>query len=77
VLPALADERMMPAEEWQALGPDEQGRGVESHPQFHLKLLLDRMDVAREEARTWPSGGRFSSSAARGRAVTNAMVAAD
>ena len=45
VLPALADARAMPAEEWDALGPDEDGRGEESHPQYHLKRLLDRIGV--------------------------------
>ena len=37
----------MPDEEWDALGPDEAGRGEETHPQFHLKLLLDRIGIAR------------------------------
>jgi ATP-dependent helicase/nuclease subunit B len=76
VLPALSLEPMMPEEEWEALGADEQGRGEESHPQFHLKLLLDRIGIARGEVRMWPSAGRASSPAARGRAVGNAMAAA-
>jgi ATP-dependent helicase/nuclease subunit B len=33
VLPALPDNRAMPVEEWDALGPDENGRAVERHPQ--------------------------------------------
>lgn len=74
ILPALADQRAMPDEEWEALGPDEQGRGEDSHPQYHLKRLLERMGVAREEVRSWRGGGRASSSAARGRAVVNAMA---
>ena len=75
ILPALADEREMPREEWDALGPDEEGRGEESHPQYHLKRLLERMGVARDEVFAWRGGGRAASSAARGRAVANAMVA--
>ena len=76
VLPALNLASTMPDEEWEALGPDEQGRGEENHPQYHLKLLLDRLGIGRGEVRPWPSAGRASSPAARGRAVTNAMTAA-
>ena len=75
ILPALADERSMPRSEWEALGPDEVGRGEESHPQYHLKQLLDRIAVARQEVRPWRGGGRVSSPVARSRAVANAMSA--
>ena len=47
VLPGLSLASVMPDEEWQALGPDEEGRSEESHPPFHLKLLLNRMGIAR------------------------------
>jgi len=77
VVPALADLRAMPEEEWDALGPDDDGRGEESHPQYHLKRLLDRIGIARDEVNPWRGGGRAASSAARGRAVVNAMVSAD
>jgi ATP-dependent helicase/nuclease subunit B len=77
VLPALSLERVMPQAEWDALGPDEQGRGEQTHPQYHLKLLLDRMSVARGEVELWPASGRASSPAVRARAVANAMTAAD
>ena len=76
VLPALALPNVMPAEEWDALGPDEDGRGEPSHPQYHLKVLLDRMGIARDEVRVWGRGGRASSPAVRGRAVAHAMTAA-
>lgn len=68
----------MPDIEWDALGPDENGRCIETHPQFHLKLLLDRMSVARGEVRRWRWSGRTAqgASAARGRAVANAMAPA-
>ncbi len=77
VLPALSLAATMPDEEWDALGPDDQGRGEETHPQYHLKLLLDRMGIARGEVLAWPSAGRSASPAVRGRAVAHAMTAAD
>ena len=76
ILPALADVRTMSQDEWEGLGPDEEGRGEETHPQFHLKRLIHRIGVAREEISVWRSGGRATSSAARGRAIANALVAA-
>ncbi|MFL6788837.1 MAG: double-strand break repair protein AddB [Sphingomicrobium sp.] len=75
VLPALADERSMPKEEWDALGPDEDGRAEENHPQYHLKRLLHWIGVARAEVLPWRGGGRAASSAARGRATINALAA--
>ena len=77
VLPGLALAGSLPDEEWDALGPDETGRGEESHPQYHLKLLLNRLGVARGEVQEWRGAGRASSPAARGRAIANAMTAAD
>ncbi|MDQ3074877.1 MAG: double-strand break repair protein AddB [Pseudomonadota bacterium] len=77
VLPALALANAMPDPEWDALGPDAEERGVETHPQYHLKRLLDRIGVARGEVLPWPGTGRAASPAVRGRAVTHAMTAAD
>jgi ATP-dependent helicase/nuclease subunit B len=77
VLPALSVSALMPDDEWEALGPDELGRGEQTHPQYHLKLLLDRMGVARAEVEVWPTAGRAASPAVRARAVSNAMTAAD
>ena len=82
VLPGLSLASVMPDEEWDALGPNDGGpgeatRGEESHPQFHLKLLLERMGVARGEVRLWRASGRSAARAIRGRAVANAMTAAD
>ncbi|MEA1071239.1 double-strand break repair protein AddB [Sphingomonas sp. LY160] len=76
LLPGLPGPRSLPDEEWEALGPDEDGNAEQSHPAFHLKRLLDQIGVARGDVREWPGHGRASSSAARGRAVVNAMVAA-
>ena len=77
VLPALSLANVLPDSEWDALGPDDNGRGEQTHPQFHLKLLLDRIGVGRGEVRPWPVSGRASSPAVRGRAIANAMTAAD
>ena len=75
VLPALSSEKAMSAAEWAALDPED-GRPDETHPQFHLKRLLDRIGVAREEVEQWPRAGRASSPAVRGRAIAHAMTAA-
>lgn len=74
----------MPAEEWDALGPydpDPAGglrrRSIETHPQFQLKLLLDRIGAGRGEVRQWPAGSDHDASLARGRAIANALAPAD
>jgi ATP-dependent helicase/nuclease subunit B len=77
VLPGLSLPTSMPDEEWEALGPDDKGRAEETHPQFHLKTLLDRISVARGEVQLWPSSGRAASPAVRTRAIAHAMTAAD
>lgn len=72
----------MADKEWEALGPhgaDPLGtrrRSIETHPQFHLKLLLDRMGVAREEVRPWRWGGGRDAPAVRSRAIAHAMAPA-
>jgi ATP-dependent helicase/nuclease subunit B len=80
VLPGL--DLGMSDEEWQALGPHEpdpdtgvRRRSIETHPQFHLKLLLDRMGVGRAEVQPWRWGGGRDAPAARSRAIANAMKA--
>ncbi|WP_310467254.1 double-strand break repair protein AddB [Sphingomonas sp.] len=77
VLPGISLADVMPDAEWDALGPDDAGRADETHPQFHLKQLLDRMGVARGEVMRWRAGGRGGAPAVRGRAVAHAMTAAD
>jgi len=77
VLPALDDE--MPADEWNALGPfaPETGqRAIETHPQFHLKLLLDRMSIGLGEVERWRWGGGHDARAVRSRAINNALAPA-
>ncbi|HEY1142978.1 MAG TPA: double-strand break repair protein AddB, partial [Sphingomicrobium sp.] len=71
VLPGLSLEKAMPEAEWDAVDREE------THPQHHLKLLLDRIGVARGEVQLWPSAGRASSPAVRTRAIAHAMTAAD
>lgn len=82
IFPDLALE--MPDEEWDALGPHDpdpvtgsRKRSIETHPQFQLKLLLDRMDAGRGEVRQWPAGSDHDASLARGRAIANALAPAD
>lgn len=79
VFPAL--DLAMSDEEWDSLGPHQPdpdtGRrrpAIETHPQFHLKLLLDRMDVARAEVAAWRWGGGRDAPAVRSRAIANAMT---
>jgi ATP-dependent helicase/nuclease subunit B len=86
VLPGL--DLALPDEEWRALGPHEPdeatGRrppAIETHPQFHLKLLLDRMSVGRGEVAVWRWGagrkyGSRDAPAARSRAIAHAMAPA-
>jgi len=75
VLPGLWLSNIFPDDEWDALGPDGNGRGESNHPQYHLKLLLDRLGVARGEVQSWRWSGGIASSPARARAVANAMAA--
>ncbi|HEX8534445.1 MAG TPA: double-strand break repair protein AddB [Allosphingosinicella sp.] len=81
VLPAL--DTAMPEEEWRSLGPHDpdpvtQRRrpSIETHPQFHLKLLLDRMGVGCAEVERWRWGGGRDAPAVRSRAIANAMAPA-
>jgi len=68
VLPGLWLADIFPVDEWDAL------EGEPTHPQYHLKLLLDRIGVARAEVRRWRYAGRAASPPARARAVANAMA---
>lgn len=71
------------AEQWDAIGPVEtegdqepRERAAETHPQFALKLLLDRMGIHRDEVALWRWGSAHDARAARGRAITTAMLPA-
>lgn len=82
VLADLAVE--MEEGEWRALGPHEpdpvtglRRRSIETHPQFHLKLLLERMGVNRGEFALWRDGGGHDATVVRARAIANALAAAE
>jgi ATP-dependent helicase/nuclease subunit B len=78
----LADlDQQMSVEEWDAIGPfppdpitGRRRRAHETHPQFAMKLLLDRMGVARDEVPVWRWGGGHDARAARSRNISNAML---
>ena len=67
----------MPLHEWDRIGGDEAEAPIESHPQFHLHLLLTRIGVARGEVRQWRWGSDVDARAARSRAISNAMAPAE
>lgn len=45
-----------------------------THPQYHLKLLLGRMGVARGEVRAWHRAGLAAAEPARSRAISNLFL---
>ena len=69
---------------WAALGvagnPAERGDlafaadDAVTHPQYHLKLLLNRMGVARDEVRPWHRAGLAAAPPARSRAIANLFL---
>ena len=81
VLPGLATG--ISDEEWDSLGPHDkdaagrQRRSLETHPQYHLKLLLDRMGVRRDEFEPWRAASEHDAPPARGRAIASAMMPAE
>jgi len=82
IFPDLAID--MDEAEWQALGPHTadpvtgyRKRSIETHPQFQLKLLLDRMGFNRSEVSVWRDSGGHDATAQRGRAIANALVPAE
>ena len=67
----------MDAREWDLIAGTEEGvRPIETHPQFGLAQLLDRIGVARAEVRRWPRGGGTTTAPARTVAVNQAMAPA-
>lgn len=71
-------------EVWTSLGtagaPDAAGdppfgpRDAVTHPQYHLKLLLNRMGVARGEVQAWHRSGPAAAPPARSRAISNLFL---
>lgn len=82
ILPDL--DREMSAEAWDELGragaTDEPGGAVfgaddaVTHPQYHLKLLLNRMGVNREEVQPWHRRGIAAAEPARSRAISSLFL---
>ncbi len=69
---------------WDALGvagqPDEAdgapfgARDAVTHPQYHLKVLLNRMGIARDEVQPWHRAGMAAAPPARSRALSNLFL---
>ncbi|HWV12721.1 MAG TPA: double-strand break repair protein AddB, partial [Sphingobium sp.] len=66
---------------WEAIGPFAPdpitGRAPpahETHPQYALKLLLDRMSATRDDVALWRWGSEHDARAVRGRNISNAML---
>ncbi len=74
VLPGL--DLASPDAEWDAIAGDESHAPIETHPQHHLRLLLDRLRVSRAEVVRWRWGDGKPRKAVRGRAVSNAFAPA-
>ena len=70
VLPGV--DLASPVEEWDAIADT----NIETHPQHHLRVLLDRMDVARSAVARWRWGDGKARQAVRARAVSNAFAPA-
>jgi len=78
VLPGLATG--IGDAEWDSLGPfapdpvtGRRRRAIETHPQYHLKLLLERMGVHRSEFDPWRAASELDAPPARSRAIASAM----
>ncbi len=63
-------------EEWDAIWGGEDARPIETHPQYALRLLLERMGVARSDVVRWRYGDGRPRQAVRARQVSNAFAPA-
>lgn len=79
VLPGLATT--ISDAEWDLLGPHapdpvtgRRRRSLETHPQYHLKLLLRRMAVHRSEFDIWRAASEHDAPPARSKAIASAMA---
>lgn len=57
----------------EGMGPFDRG-DLATHPQYHLKLLLNRMGVARDEVQPWHRSGAAAAPPARSRAISNLFL---
>ncbi len=69
-------DQHMPDEEWAAIGGVDGQGAIESHPQFHLFQLLERMGVGRAEVKLWRYGSDVAAAPDRSRAISNALAPA-
>ncbi len=69
-------DQHMPGAEWDAVAGSEDVLPIETHPQFHLAQMLDRMGVARAEVKLWRYGSDADAPPARSRAISNALAPA-
>lgn len=74
----------MGEDEWAMLGPFDadpvtgrRKRSQETHPQFHLKLLIERMGVQRGEIDPWRVATELDARPARSVAIASAMMPAE
>ncbi|AEG48423.1 double-strand break repair protein AddB [Sphingobium chlorophenolicum L-1] len=74
-------DQEMDGDAWEAIGPFDAdpltGRapaGHETHPQYALKRLLDRMSATRDDVALWRWGSEHDARAVRGRNISNAML---
>ncbi len=74
-------DQHMDEEAWESIGPFDPdpltGRapaGHETHPQYALKRLLDRMSATRDDVAQWRWGSEHDARAVRGRNISNAML---
>ncbi|HUD93634.1 double-strand break repair protein AddB [Sphingobium sp.] len=74
-------DQNMDEDGWNAIGPFDPdpitGRAPaphETHPQYALKHLLDRMSATREDVAQWRWGSEHDARAVRGRNISNAML---
>jgi len=69
-------DQQMPDAEWDAVAGKDDAPPIETHPQFHLAQMLDRMGVARAEVKLWRYGSDADAPPARSRAISNALAPA-
>ena len=84
ILPDL--DLSLPREVWETLGtagapgdddaPCFGEQDAVSHPQYHLKLLLNRMSVHRDEVQPWHRAGLAAAPPERSRAISNLLLPA-
>jgi ATP-dependent helicase/nuclease subunit B len=75
VLPGLWLEDILPEEEWIALGLEEGCADEPAHPQYHLKQLLHRMGMTRDDVRPWRWEAGAASPRSRAVAIAKTMAA--